>query len=74
MESQPQNPEFRINPETFTHAFFHFNPFLSSLFAIAVHGCFLECICISICLQFGPTCDPGMVGLKDGKLFEAVWS
>ena len=20
MESQPQNPEFRINPETFTHA------------------------------------------------------
>ena len=21
MESQPQNPEFRINPETFTHEF-----------------------------------------------------
>ena len=24
MESQPQNPEFRINPETFTHALVSF--------------------------------------------------
>ena len=26
MESQPQNPEFRINPETFTHAFYIIQP------------------------------------------------
>ena len=34
MESQPQNPEFRINPETFTHAFIFFSffkHFLSSV-------------------------------------------
>ena len=27
MESQPHNPEFKINPETFTHVFIFFKHF-----------------------------------------------
>ena len=31
MESQPQNPEFRINPETFNHALFAQSPRLGQV-------------------------------------------
>ena len=63
MESQPRNPEFKINLEIF-----HPSVYLRSLLTATIH----DCIVISVLINFANSLDPDQDRQSGSKLFDTL--